>query len=326
MSYDPAFLNTANCKSSITFIDGDVGILEYRGYPIDQLAEKSTHLEVSYLRDERRAAQQGPARGVHHQDHPPHVRAREHQVLHGRVPVRRAPDVDAGVHGGGALELLPRGQEREEPRGPPPADDAAHREDAHPRGVLVPPQPGAAVRLPEQRSRLHRELPHDGQEHRQAELAPAPGAGEGARPALHPPRRPRAELLHHRDPRRGQLRSRPVLGGRGGHHRPLRPAPRRRQRGRAAHAARDRRREERPRVHRPREGRRRHQAHGLRSPRLQELRSPREGDQEGVRRGLRGHRQEPRCSRSPSSSSASPCRTSTSSSASSTRTSISTRA
>ena len=49
MSYDPAFLNTANCKSAITFIDGDVGVLEYRGYPIDQLAEKSTHLEVSYL-------------------------------------------------------------------------------------------------------------------------------------------------------------------------------------------------------------------------------------------------------------------------------------
>jgi citrate synthase len=49
MSYDPAFLNTANCKSAITFIDGDKGILEYRGYPIEQLAEKSTHLEVSYL-------------------------------------------------------------------------------------------------------------------------------------------------------------------------------------------------------------------------------------------------------------------------------------
>lgn len=49
MAYDPAFLNTANCKSSITFIDGDIGVLEYRGYPIDQLAEKSTHLEVSYL-------------------------------------------------------------------------------------------------------------------------------------------------------------------------------------------------------------------------------------------------------------------------------------
>jgi citrate synthase len=49
MAYDPAFLNTANCKSAITYIDGDKGILEYRGYPIEQLAEKSTHLEVCYL-------------------------------------------------------------------------------------------------------------------------------------------------------------------------------------------------------------------------------------------------------------------------------------
>jgi citrate synthase len=49
MTYDPAFMNTASCKSRITFIDGDKGILEYRGYPIDQLAEKSTYLEVAYL-------------------------------------------------------------------------------------------------------------------------------------------------------------------------------------------------------------------------------------------------------------------------------------
>jgi citrate synthase len=49
MGYDPAFLNTANCKSSITYIDGDKGILEYRGYPIEQLAEKSSYLEVCYL-------------------------------------------------------------------------------------------------------------------------------------------------------------------------------------------------------------------------------------------------------------------------------------
>ena len=49
MTYDPAFMNTAACRSSITFIDGDEGILEYRGYPIEQLAEKSTHLETSYL-------------------------------------------------------------------------------------------------------------------------------------------------------------------------------------------------------------------------------------------------------------------------------------
>jgi citrate synthase len=47
--YDPAYLSTAACRSSITFLDGDEGILRYRGYPIEQLAEKSTFLEVAYL-------------------------------------------------------------------------------------------------------------------------------------------------------------------------------------------------------------------------------------------------------------------------------------
>jgi citrate synthase len=49
MSYDPAFTNTASCISRITFIDGDKGILRYRGYPIEELAEKSTYLETAYL-------------------------------------------------------------------------------------------------------------------------------------------------------------------------------------------------------------------------------------------------------------------------------------
>jgi citrate synthase len=49
MTYDPAFMNTASCRSAITYIDGDRGILEYRGYPIEQLAEQSTYLEVAYL-------------------------------------------------------------------------------------------------------------------------------------------------------------------------------------------------------------------------------------------------------------------------------------
>ena len=47
--YDPGFVNTASCKSAVTFIDGEKGILEYRGYPIEQLAEKSSFLEVAYL-------------------------------------------------------------------------------------------------------------------------------------------------------------------------------------------------------------------------------------------------------------------------------------
>ncbi|MGH7499886.1 MAG: citrate synthase [Gemmatimonadales bacterium] len=49
MTYDPAFMNTAACRSAITYIDGDKGILRYRGYPIEQLAERSTFLEVAYL-------------------------------------------------------------------------------------------------------------------------------------------------------------------------------------------------------------------------------------------------------------------------------------
>jgi citrate synthase len=49
MTYDPAFMNTASCRSSITYLDGTNGVLEYRGYPIEQLAESSTYLEVAYL-------------------------------------------------------------------------------------------------------------------------------------------------------------------------------------------------------------------------------------------------------------------------------------
>src|SRR5688572_33231684 len=48
-TYDPGFMSTASCRSSITYIDGDQGILQYRGYPIEQLAEACSFLEVAYL-------------------------------------------------------------------------------------------------------------------------------------------------------------------------------------------------------------------------------------------------------------------------------------
>src|SRR3954451_3931769 len=48
-TYDPGFTSTASCKSAITYIDGEAGILLHRGYPIDQLAEQSTFMEVAYL-------------------------------------------------------------------------------------------------------------------------------------------------------------------------------------------------------------------------------------------------------------------------------------
>src|SRR5215212_9191813 len=49
VTLDSGFVNTASCSSAITYIDGDAGILRYRGYPIEQLAERTTHLEVAYL-------------------------------------------------------------------------------------------------------------------------------------------------------------------------------------------------------------------------------------------------------------------------------------
>src|SRR6202011_5494819 len=49
MAYDPAYTNTASCRSAITYIDGERGILQHRGYPIEQLCERSSYLEVAYL-------------------------------------------------------------------------------------------------------------------------------------------------------------------------------------------------------------------------------------------------------------------------------------
>ena len=56
LSYDPAFMNTASCRSAITFIDGEQGILRYRGYPIQELAERASFLEVAWLLDRAAAA------------------------------------------------------------------------------------------------------------------------------------------------------------------------------------------------------------------------------------------------------------------------------
>ena len=77
--YDPGFVNTASCRSAVTFIDGDKGILEYRGYPIEQLAEKSNFLEVAYLLIHGELPTKDAVRRLGARDHLPHVRARERQ-------------------------------------------------------------------------------------------------------------------------------------------------------------------------------------------------------------------------------------------------------
>ena len=94
MSYDPAFLNTAACRSAVTYIDGDVGILRYRGYPIEQLAENSTYLEVAYLLLFGELPDPGGARALVARHHRAHVPAREREATDGGVPLRRAPDGD----------------------------------------------------------------------------------------------------------------------------------------------------------------------------------------------------------------------------------------
>ena len=92
MTYDPAFMNTANCRSAITYIDGDKGILLYRGYPIEQLAEESDYLETAYLILFGELPTASQLQTWTQRDHPPHDAPREHQEVDGGVPVRRPPD------------------------------------------------------------------------------------------------------------------------------------------------------------------------------------------------------------------------------------------
>ena len=110
MSYDPAFLNTASCRSAVTLIDGDAGILRYRGYPIEQLAEQSTYLETAYLLLYGELPTKAELDGLEARDHPPHLRPREREATDGGVPLRRAPDGDARQRGRRALDVLSGGE------------------------------------------------------------------------------------------------------------------------------------------------------------------------------------------------------------------------
>ncbi len=278
MTYDPAFTNTASCKSRITYIDGDKGILRYRGYPIEELAEKSNYLETAYLIVKGELPEPAALRDVEAQHHDPHDGPRERQEVHGRLPLRRAPDGHAGRHDRRALDLLSRRQEHLRPRVAPPADPPPDRQDADARGLRVPPQPRPALRLSGQRALLHRQLPVDALQDDRARLQAEPGARARARRAVHPARRPRAELLDQRRAQRRQLARRSVLGGRGGGRRALRPAARRRQRGGHPHAEGDRLGRQGPGGDQEVEGGR-GPPDGLRPPRLQELRSARQDHQ-----------------------------------------------
>ena len=232
MTYDPAYTNTASCRSAITYIDGEAGVLEHRGYPIEQLCEKSTYLEVAYLLVYGELPTKDQLDDVDLPDHPPHLRPREHQEVRGGLPLRRPPDGDAAGHHRRALDLLPGGQEHRRRDGAPHGGRPADREDADARRLRLPPQPRAALRLSGQRPLLPGQLPLDDVQDDGGQVRARPPSGEGARRALDPARRPRAELLDERGAQRGLIPGRPLLGRGRRRGRALRPAPRRRQRGR----------------------------------------------------------------------------------------------
>ena len=216
-----------------------------RGARVPRLHDRGAVREVLVPRgrlpaDLRRAAHPGAARRVDLRDHPPHLRPREHQEVRGGLPLRRPPDGDAARHGRRALHLL-SGREEDRrrdraPHGGRPPD----REDADARRLRVPAQPRAALRLSGQRAVLPRQLPLDDVQDDRGAVRAGPAARARPRRPLDPARRPRAELLDERGARRRLVAGGPVLGGGRRRGRALRPAPRRRQRGRAEDARPDR--------------------------------------------------------------------------------------
>ena len=161
VTLDPGFVNTASCTSAITFIDGDAGILRYRGYPIEELAEKAIVPRGRVPADLRRAADRRAGAQLPGAHPRAHDAARGPQGVLRRLPARRAPDGGAVLGGQRAVDLLP-GQPRPVRRRArrdldrPPAGEAADD-----RGVRVQEVDRPAVPLPGQLPRLRRELPAD---------------------------------------------------------------------------------------------------------------------------------------------------------------------
>ena len=247
-TYDPGFVATGSCESKITYIDGDEGILLHRGYPIEELAEKSDFMEVCYLLlygELPNGEQKCQVRARHH---PPHDAARADQLLLSRLPARRAPDGDHVRRGRRAVGLLSRLHRHHRSAPAHGRVVPADRQDADDRGLGLQVLDRPALHVSAQRPELRRELPPHDVRHAVREVQGQPGPRQGDGPHLDPARRPRAERLDlDRAPRRLVGRE-PVRLHRGRHRQPVGPRPRRRQRGRAQHADGDRRQEPHRRV------------------------------------------------------------------------------
>ena len=159
MTYDPAFMNTASCRSSITYIDGDKGILEYRGYPIEQLAEHSTYLEVAYLliHGELPTAEQ-----LHDWTCEITVHTFVHENVKSFMQGFRHDAHPMGMLLGsvGALSTFyPDANDIGDPENRDDADHPADREDADAGRLRLPPLQRPALRLSRQRPQVLGQLP-----------------------------------------------------------------------------------------------------------------------------------------------------------------------
>ena len=293
VTLDPGFVNTAACTSAITYIDGDAGILRYRGYPIDQLAEQSLVPGGRLPADLRRAADQRAAGSFT-------ARISEHTLLHEDMRGFFA-GFPRDAHPMAVLSSAVSALSTFYQDSLDPFDDE-HVEISTVRLLAKLPTiaayaykksigqpflyPDNSLGYVENFLRMTFGVPAH-------PVRGRPGPRAGARHAVPAARRPRAELLDvDRAPRRLQPRQPFRLGvGRG--QRALRAAARRRQPGRAGDAAADpcRRRRRAGVRRRGEEPRSRREADGLRPPRLQELRPARGDREEGGQESSRARRQ-----------------------------------
>jgi hypothetical protein len=206
LAYDPAFMNTASCRSAVTYLDGDLGVLEYRGYPIEQLAEHSTYLEVAYL--------------LVHGELPTETELaswiyeiKTHTFVHENVK----SFIQGFRHDAHPMGML--------------LGSVGALSTFYPNANEIHDADNRAI----QTIRLIAKMPTLAAfSYRRAQVPARSATRPRARHPLHSPRRPRAELLDERGKGDRLLTRRPLLGGRRRHRRVVWPVARRRQRrGRA---------------------------------------------------------------------------------------------
>ena len=252
-TYDPGFTSTASCESKITYIDGDEGILLYRGYPIEQLAEHGDFLETCYLLLYGELPTHGAEGRLRLPGDPSHDGSRADEPVLPGLPPRRASDGGDDRLRRRAVGVLPRLHRHF--RSAPAHDrlDPHDREsaDARRHGVQIFDRP--AVRLSEERTRLRLQFPAHVLRGADRGLQAEPGAGARDGPHLHPARRPRAERLDLDRAARRLFRRQSVCLHRRRLRLPVGARAWRRQRSRAQHAARDRLGRPHPGIHQARQ-------------------------------------------------------------------------